>query len=206
MRSSLLFGLVIAAWSGCEAKGPETSSAATPVRVTVFAAASTADVLREAGRRFGAEHPGVAVVFSFDSSSNLARQIEVDAPAEVFISADGRWMDNAAAAGVIQAGTRSDLLGNSLVLIAPSAGDAIEAEMSEGFDFAASNPRVTRVAVGDPAHVPAGRYARQALETLGWWGSIEPMLVPPTASIATPASRSARSAATSAMPRAPPPL
>lgn len=178
MRLSLLVGLVIVLLGGCEKKQPGTSSATTPAQVTVFAAASTTDVMREAGRRFGEAHAGITIVFNFDASSNLAKQIKAGAPAEIFISADERWMDDVAAAGEIQEGTRTALLGNALVLIAPASGEQPSVEMKRDFDFVASNPRVKRIAVGDPAHVPAGRYARQALESLGWWASVEPLLVP----------------------------
>ncbi|MCC6660686.1 MAG: molybdate ABC transporter substrate-binding protein [Phycisphaerales bacterium] len=149
-----------------------------PAQIVVFAAASTTDVLREAGHRFGESHHGITVVFSFDASSSLARQIRAGAAADIFISADERWMDDAAAAGEIREGTRTALLGNSLVLIAPVRGNQPRVEMNRNFNLAASNPWMTRIAVGDPAHVPAGRYARQALESLGWWASVEPLLVP----------------------------
>lgn len=144
-------------------------------QVTVFAAASTADVLREAAARFE-QRTGIPVALSSDASSNLARQIEAGAPADVFISADERWMDDVANAGAIRPGTRQDLLGNDLVMIAP-AGAPFDVRPEKGFDFAASLPGVRRIAVGDPAHVPAGRYARQALESLGWWDSLQPLLL-----------------------------
>jgi len=145
--------------------------------VTVFAAASTTEVMREAGRRFE-QAAGIEVVFSFDSSSNLARQIKAGSPADVFISADEFWMDELAAAGLICAGTRRDLLANDLVMIAPIDALRFDVEVTSDFDFAARLPQIQRIAVGDPAHVPAGRYARQALESLGWWESLKGRLVP----------------------------
>lgn len=160
---------------GCERHGSSAvNSGAT--RITVFAAASTTDVLQEAGRRFKAA-TRTEVTFSFDASSNLARQIKAGAPADLFISADEKWMDDVAAAGGIRPATREDLLGNELVLIAP-AGKRFEVKMARDFDFAAALPQVQRIAVGDPSHVPAGRYARQALEALGWWTGLERRLIP----------------------------
>ena len=165
---ALSFLILIAALAGCEH--------ATPKQITVFAAASTTDVMGEAGRRFEAE-TGMKIAFSFDASSNLAKQIKAGAPADVFLSADEEWMDAAAASGDIRPDSREDLLGNELVLIAPTA-HPFDAKMSKDFDFAASLPQIKRIAVGDPSHVPAGRYAKQSLDHLGWWAGLEHRLLP----------------------------
>lgn len=163
--------------AGCDPNSAaRTSQPATTGQLTVFAAASTTDVMREAGRRFDAK-TGTRVVFSFDSSSNLARQIKAGAPADVFLSADEAWMDDVASAGAIQAGTRDDLLGNRLVFIAP-AGEGFDVTLSKELDPAESLSGLRRIAVGDPSHVPAGRYAREALQSLGWWSVLEPRLLP----------------------------
>jgi len=154
----------------CARPKPETSS------ITVFAAASTIDVLREAGRRFE-KATGIEVVFSFDSSSNLARQIKVGSPADVYISADEKWMDDVAAAGAIRKETRADLFANDLVLIAPATVPKFEVQMTGNFDFNVSLPQIKRIAVGDPEHVPAGRYAKQSLASLGWWDAVKPLLI-----------------------------
>ena len=181
MRTARLFGfMVVIMLVGC-ARTPATTTApvqAAGKTLTVFAAASTTDVLREAGRRYEAA-TGTKVTFSFDSSSNLAKQINAGAPADVFISADQKWMDDIAAAKAVQTETREDLLGNELVLIAPAApGEGFEVKMTKDFDFAAALPQIKRIAVGDPSHVPAGMYARQSLESLGWWKALEPLLIP----------------------------
>lgn len=144
--------------------------------IVVFAAVSTTDVLREAGRRFEVAG-GPSVTFNFDSSSNLAKQIKTGAPADVFVSADEVWMDDAASAGLIQIGTRENLLGNRLVLIT-ERGRNFAVDLTKEFDAAAAQVHVERIAVGDPMHVPAGRYARQALESLGWWKSLKCSLIP----------------------------
>ena len=162
---------VLIALAGC---GPSEKPAAPTL--TVFAAASTTDVITDAAKAFE-QQTGTKVVCSFDSSSMLAKQIKGGAKVDVFISADVKWMDDVAAAGSINTATRHDLLGNSLVLIAPK-GKAFEVTMSKDFDFAAKLPQISRIAVGDPAHVPAGRYAQAALEYLGWWESLKDKLMP----------------------------
>jgi len=147
----------------------------TLATVTVFAAASTADALREAGRLFEAMS-GAKVAYSFDSSSTLARQIMAGAPADVFVSADQAWMDEVEASGMIQPTSRENLLGNELVLIVPTASGT-ESSGHDSMDLAVFWPRINRLALADPSHVPAGRYARQSLESLGWWDSVSARLI-----------------------------
>jgi molybdate transport system substrate-binding protein len=173
----LCAALVMTALGGCtRSPGTEADQAAVTT-VTVFAAASTTDVLREAARRFESAGRARRIAFSFDSSSSLARQIKAGAPAELFISADAAWMDDVVAAGAARAETRVDLLTNELVLIAP-IGREFHVRMSRDFDAADGLSGVTRIALGDPSHVPAGRYARQALEALGWWDALRDRIVP----------------------------
>ncbi|MFO0829086.1 MAG: molybdate ABC transporter substrate-binding protein [Phycisphaerales bacterium] len=180
MRSHALHLLIVAciAMAGCD-RGAAPQANATPsgATVTVFAASSATDVLREAGHLYEVTHKGAKITFSFDASSNLARQIKAGAPADLFLSADERWMDDVVAAGAVDQASRIDLLGNALVMVAP-VGRSFELTMSKDFRFTEALPAVRRIAVGDPAHVPAGRYARQALESLGWWASVEPLLLP----------------------------
>ena len=139
----------------------------------MFAAASTKDAIDEIGKRFAAEGHGDVLV-SFASSSDLARQIENGAPADLYIAADMRWMDYLAERELIVAGSRFDLLGNSLVLVAPQDSDWT-------IDLAAGAPLAerlgdSRLAMGDPDHVPAGRYGRAALESLNVWKEVESKL------------------------------
>jgi molybdate transport system substrate-binding protein len=132
-------------------------------RITVFAAASLKNALEEI-----AGHDAVLV---FASSAALARQIERGAPADVYISANEQWMDDLQQRGRIVAASRLDLLRNRLVLIAPAAS-RVQGVIAPGFPLA----RLLgggRLAMGDPAHVPAGEYARAALETLGVWGAVQ---------------------------------
>ena len=143
-------------------------------RVVVFAAASTTEAVGALAERFSAR-TGTEVVPSFAASSALARQIESGAPADLFISADRRWMDHLAARGLIEPGSRCDLMRNRLVLIAP-ADSPMTLRIAVGFALAAALDG-GRLAVGDPDHVPAGIYARQALEALGAWPSVADRLV-----------------------------
>ncbi len=111
---------------------------------------------------------------SFGSSGDLAKQIENGAPASLFISADTRWMDYLARKGLIEAGSRRDLLGNRLVLIAP-AGSPLAIELKPGAPLAAALGD-GRLAVCDPESVPAGRYAKAALVKLGIWDQVAPRI------------------------------
>ncbi len=142
--------------------------------VTVFAAASTTDALTTIATQYTSA-TGITIVCSFGGSSTLARQIEAGAPAEVFLSADEAWMDHVQQAGAIQAKTRRDLLGNRLVLVSPVA-QSVVIPLEGRFAFAAAFSG--RLAVADPTHVPAGRYAQQALERLGWWDGVRDRLAP----------------------------
>lgn len=140
--------------------------------ITVFAAASTTDVMQEAARLFEAE-TGVRVSLSTAGSSNLARQIEAGAPADVFMSADQAWMDAVAATGAILPDTRRDVFANELVVVA-ATDSTLGIRLHDPTSFEA----VERVAIGDPSHVPAGRYARQALTSLGLWSTLEARTLP----------------------------
>ncbi|MDF1586760.1 molybdate ABC transporter substrate-binding protein [Marinimicrococcus flavescens] len=143
--------------------------------VTVFAAASLTDAMEEIGRLYG-EQTGHAVRFSFASSSTLARQIEAGAPARLFASASEQWMDYLAERGLIEKASRTSPIGNSLVLIAPADSPLAPQRIDGALDLAALLGPDERLAVGDPDHVPAGIYARKALEALGLWEEAEPRL------------------------------
>jgi molybdate transport system substrate-binding protein len=142
--------------------------------LTVFAAASLTDAMKDISAMWvkaGHEPPRM----SFDSSSTLARQIEQGAPVNVFASADEKWMDFLAKGNLIAPDTRHDLLGNDLVLIVP-ATHPIHVDIGPGFDLSALLGQDGRLSVGDPAHVPAGIYAEQALRKLGLWDKVAPHL------------------------------
>ncbi|VVE30942.1 Putative molybdate-binding periplasmic ABC transporter [Pandoraea communis] len=136
----------------------------------VFAAASMKDALDDLSAAYTKE-TGKKPVLVYGASSTLARQIEKGAPADVFISADQDWMDYAQKHDLIDTSTRRNLLGNELVLIAPATttgdidlkpGADLDAKLGDG-----------RLAMGDPAHVPAGLYGKAALEKLGIWSKVQ---------------------------------
>lgn len=141
--------------------------------VRVFAASSLADALDAVADAFTAE-TGTAVVASYASSAAVARQIGEGAPADVVISADEAWMDHLAARGLIRPDSRFDLVGNALVLVAP-AGAAPVLPIEPGFPLAVALGD-GRLAVGEVTSVPAGRYARAALEALGAWEGVRDRL------------------------------
>ncbi|WP_137179776.1 molybdate ABC transporter substrate-binding protein [Roseomonas sp. AR75] len=154
-------------------------AAAPPARsqetLTVFAAASLTDAMRALAQQWqGAGHP--APRLSFAASSALARQIEQGAPADLFMSADEPWMDYVQQRNLIVNDTRVSPLANALVLVAPADAPRRTVTLTRDTDLAALLGANGRLAVGDPAHVPAGRYARAALEWMGQWGGLEPRL------------------------------
>jgi len=140
-------------------------------KVTVFAAASTTNALTDIGKLFADQKMGEFTA-SFASSSTLAKQIESGAPANVFLSADVKWMDYLADKKLINPATRMDLLGNRMVLIAPADSTLGKVEIAPDFDLAKLLAD-GKLAMGDPDHVPAGRYGKMALEALGVWSGIE---------------------------------
>lgn len=143
-----------------------TGSAPAQERMLVFAAASLKTVLDEVN---AAAPPTVAA--SYAASSALARQIEAGAPAQVFISADRDWMDYLDRKNLLAPKSRRDLLGNRLVWIIPATAappaDPLQALGANG-----------RLALADPRHVPAGKYAKAALEQLDAWDAVSKRLAP----------------------------
>ena len=158
--------------------GLATSLAAAPASAAenlVFAAASLREALDEAARAYDGR-TGDSTKISYAASSALARQIENDAPADLFISADEDWMDYLQKRNLIQPATRRNLLGNRLVLIAPAGAD-LRLDIRPGFDLAGVL-RGGRLAMADPDSVPAGKYGKAALEKLGVWTSVANAVAP----------------------------
>lgn len=148
---------------------PNTASAQSKGPL-VLAAASLQESLTDAAEAWAARgHP--KPVLSFAASSALARQIEAGAPADLFISADEPWMDDVARKGLIQPETRLSFLRNRLVLIAP-AGKLPRITIRENFPLARALGD-SRLAMADPASVPAGKYGKAALTKLGVWDTVE---------------------------------
>ncbi len=144
--------------------------------ITVFAAASLTDAMGEVAKAYEAQNPDDHVRLSFAGSSTLARQISAGGPAELFISANEKWMDWLSDQDLLAAGTRSDLLGNSLVLIAPKDSKLGDIKLEPNSDLTRLIGPDDRIAIGDPDHVPAGIYGKQALTNLGMWETTEPRL------------------------------
>ena len=136
---------------------------------SVFAAASLNSALTELATHYEGIRLSVA------SSSTLAKQIAAGAPADIYFSANAEWMDYLQARQHIEQDTRVDLLGNALVVIAPKEAP-FSVSLARDFDFAGAF--AGRLALGDPDHVPAGQYARQSLEALGWWPALKNRIAP----------------------------
>jgi molybdate transport system substrate-binding protein len=153
---------------------PRPARAQGTATTTVFAAASLAEGLNALAATWAAQgHPAPRLVLA--ASSALARQIEQGAPADIFASADEAWMDHLQQRGLIATATRRTPLGNTLVLVAPATAPDPATPVAPDAIAARLGPR-GRLAVADPAHVPAGRYARDALQALGQWDTLEPRL------------------------------
>lgn len=171
MLGCLAAGLIAVAASFLSTPAP---ARAADQDVLVFAAASLKNALDDVIKAYG-EATGAKATASYAASSALARQIEQGAPAQLFISADLDWMDYLQERDLIAEDTRRNLLGNSIVLIAPKDSPQGEVAIGRGFDLA----RLVgegRLAVGDVKAVPAGKYAKASLEKLGAWASVEDRL------------------------------
>jgi molybdate transport system substrate-binding protein len=142
-----------------------------PAPLTVFAAASLKESLDEAATAY--EHRGGAAVrVSYAASSALARQIEQGAPADVFVSADQDWMDALQKQKLVDPASRRNLLGNTLVLVAPK-DSKVQVALKPGVDLAALLGADGRLALALTNSVPAGKYAKQSLVKLGAWDGVK---------------------------------
>ena len=144
-------------------------------KLMIFAAASLKDALDEVDTAYQHDK-GQATTVSYAASSALAKQIEAAAPADIFISADLDWMDYLAKRNLIKPETRTDLLGNRLVLIAP-ANSTVKLSVVPNFALAQALGN-GRLAIADLSSVPAGKYGKAALETLGVWAPVADKLAP----------------------------
>ncbi len=139
--------------------------------VNVFAAASMKTALDQIGTAWKTKS-SKAIVATYGSSATLAKQIEQAAPADIFISADLAWMDELAKSNLIKTGSRKNLAGNTLVLIAAS-GSKLDPKIED----LAANLGSEKIALGDIKSVPAGKYAKAALDKLNLWSPIEKQIV-----------------------------
>lgn len=153
-----------------------TASHAKAESVLVFAAASAAPAIRAASASF-TDKTGITVTVSGAATSALAQQIIRGAPAEIFVTAHPRWINHLADRNLIDHARQTTLLGNGLVLIAPKNSSQGALDPASGSLLAALG-NDGRIAIGDPDHVPAGVYAKQALTTLGVWDAVANRLAP----------------------------
>ncbi|WP_292551509.1 molybdate ABC transporter substrate-binding protein [Mesorhizobium sp.] len=164
------FGLKAAAIGGLTILIAAMPVAYADDRLIVFAAASMKNALDAVNTACAAD-VGEAATISYAASSALAKQIEGGAPADVFISADLDWMKYLSGKKLTRPDTEVKLLGNQIVLVAPE-DSSIETRIEKGFDLAGLIGD-GRLAMGDFKAVPAGKYGKAALESLGVWSSVE---------------------------------
>ncbi|MCL4474012.1 MAG: molybdate ABC transporter substrate-binding protein [Actinobacteria bacterium] len=159
-------------WIGaCEGSGSEPPG--LPGReLTVSAASSLSDAFNEIGKDFEGQHPGVNINFNFGSSGDLEKQIAAGAPVDVFAAASARETGDLDQKGMIIKDTLIRPAGNDLVLVAPAAESTKIGSFSD-----LSLGQVGKIGVGDPATVPAGRYARDVLTYFDLWDNLQPKLV-----------------------------
>jgi molybdate transport system substrate-binding protein len=170
LRFSLLCLLVFDVSARAEAPTASAPAFTAQKTVLIFAAASLKNALDETAALFQKAH-GAEIKSSYAASLTLAKQIEAGAPADIFISADVASMDYLAQKKLIKPETRVNLLGNRLVVIAPEASPLKSlAFTTEAFSSALGSGRM---ATGDPASVPVGKYAKAAFEKLGLWSALE---------------------------------
>ena len=166
MRSAIVWLLLALCASPLQA-------AETPTPLTVFAAASLKESLDEAALAYR-QQTGRDIRVSYAASSALARQIEQGAPADVFISADLDWMDYLQERKLVNTATRRNLLGNTLVLVAPAKGDTRPVSLKAGVNLLPRLGAKGRLALALTASVPAGKYAKASFISLGVWPSLAP--------------------------------
>jgi molybdate transport system substrate-binding protein len=141
--------------------------------LTVSAAASLTDAFKVLKADFEKKHPGTTIIYNFGASGSLLRQIENGAPVDVFASADQKTMDQAASKSLIVPATRVDFVQNGIVLIQPSDSKIHIKGIAD-----LTQAGVKRIAIGNPATVPAGRYTQEALTNAKIWDAVQPKLVP----------------------------
>ncbi|MGX2950875.1 molybdate ABC transporter substrate-binding protein [Ursidibacter sp. B-7004-1] len=163
MKKTLLKLALVSAFS-------MSATSALAENITVFAAASMTNVLQQIGDEYKKQYPEDSITFSFAGSSTLAKQIEQDAPADIFVSADQKWMDYVAEKQPNKTKNIKTLAENELVLIAPKDSELKETTVKE-IDFKKVIGE-SYLAVGDD-NVPVGRYAKKALEHFNLWADVE---------------------------------
>ncbi|OZI71130.1 molybdate ABC transporter substrate-binding protein [Bordetella genomosp. 12] len=164
IRNKLIFAALAAVFASATAQAAD---------LTVSAASSLTNAFKELGQAYEAKHPGNKVVMNFAASDVLLRQIEQGAPTDVFASADQTAMDRAEQSKAVRPDTRVNFAANALVLIVPATGDSPVKSTAD-----LKTDKVKRVAYGNPASVPVGRYTQAALEKQGLWDAVSAKGVP----------------------------
>ena len=167
----LLAGVLSLATAACGQRAPHAAEGDDPL--LVFSAASLKESMDEAAAAYS-ETGGPRVQVSYAASSALARQIEQGAPTDVFISADLAWMDWLAGRNLVDDASRRDLLGNDLVLVAPATDDVAQLDLAAGPAGLLARLGEGHVAMALVDAVPAGKYGREAFESLGMWEALAP--------------------------------
>lgn len=145
-----------------------TAAASAPAAaLTVSAGASLGNAFTALGKQYEAQYPGSKILFNFGASGALLQQLAKGAPVDVFASADQDTMDQAQQQGLVKAGERRNFAQNALVVIVPADSSAALARLAD-----LNRPRIARIAIGNPASVPAGRYAKAALEAAQLWNAV----------------------------------
>lgn len=163
LKSIFVLALIVLSPIGASAKNAN--------EITIFAASSLTDAVKEIGANYQAK-TGMKITYSFASSALIAKQIEADAPADIIMTADSDWMDYLQNRNLIQAKTRTNLLGGHLVLIAPK-NDNPNLKITPNFPIAQYLGEKGKIAIANPDYVPAGKYARSTLITYGVWDKIK---------------------------------
>ncbi|WP_099353416.1 molybdate ABC transporter substrate-binding protein [Fredinandcohnia onubensis] len=155
---------------GCGPQGTDQEST-KEVELTVSAATSMQNVLQELKNNFEKEHPTINIAFNFGSSGSLAQQISQGAPVDLFLSASIEKFDVLVDEGLIGEKLQKNLIGNEIVLIAPKENVKQITEIED------LKTKAERISIGIPESVPAGKYAKEAIESMDMWNEIENKLV-----------------------------
>lgn len=145
--------------------------ASAEIELLVSAASSLTDSLKEIGKEYEEKNPGVTVRFNFAATGSLLQQIEQGAPVDVFASADQQFMDKAEKGSLVLPASRTDFVGNSLVLISPPHMTGVKTLAD------LQSAQIQKISMGNPSSVPAGKYTKAALEKQGVWGALAPKCV-----------------------------
>lgn len=158
--------------AGCSIAGnpPAEKGQVAKVELNVAAAASLTDAMKEVVALYQTKHPEITLVCNYGASGTLQKQIEAGAPCDLFISAGQKQMDALQKGTLIVDTSRKNLLGNTLVLVAP------ENSSLQGFDQL-TGPDIKSISVGEPETVPAGQYAKESLQSLKIWDQVQAKLI-----------------------------